>query len=82
VNILRPYIFTSTDVSSRYGSQKPLPNKFSSIDPEGRFFSRVAGDFHDREVHGGREYANRSFAVNTGMWGAKAAFVLGPSSNT
>jgi len=29
-----------------------LPNKFSSIDPEGRFFSRVASDFHDREVLG------------------------------
>src|ERR1700730_2408028 len=28
------------------------PDKVSSIDPEGRFFSRVPGDFHNREVRG------------------------------
>jgi hypothetical protein len=29
-----------------------LPDKVSSIDPEGRFLSRMTGDFHNREVLG------------------------------
>src|SRR6266481_6358753 len=33
-----------------------LPNKVCTIDPEGRLLSRVAGDFHDREVVGINPY--------------------------
>src|SRR5712692_7371244 len=41
-----------TERQPKAGNPLVLPDKLGSINPEGRLFGRVAGDFHDREIIG------------------------------